>query len=239
MDNNSITDINAITNNLNSSPSLGTSSTNNSSSILDGLKSISWTTWLIIILIFSFLGFNVFVYLAEGTQNITDILKPLFGKILLILGLATKEVVDITAEGTRSIAGGAKNVIDQTTTTIQNAVDKPFEQAKANKQANSTTPSTASSSVKGNQFEQPPVDIMQNNTLNKALNTSAAVSSSQEYEADDSSSSIQHGGSKSGWCFIGEDRGFRTCAEVGVNDSCMSGNIFPSQEICINPNLRP
>jgi hypothetical protein len=93
--------------------------------------------------------------------------------------------------------------------------------------------------MKGNQFEQPPVDIMQNNTLNKALNTSAAVSASQEYEADDSSSSIQNGGSKSGWCFIGEDRGFRTCVEVGVNDSCMSGNIFPSQEICINPNLRP
>jgi hypothetical protein len=237
MENNSITDINAITNNLNSSPTVGT--TNSSSSILDGLKSISWSTWLIIILIFSFLGFNVFVYLAQGTQNITDILKPIFGKILVILGLATKEVVDITAEGTRSIADGAKNVIDKTTTTIQNAVDKPFEQAKANKQASSTSPSTATSSVKGNQIEQPPADIMQNNTLNKALNTTAAVSASQEYEADDSSSSIQHGGSKSGWCYIGEDRGFRTCAEVGVNDSCMSGNIFPSQEICINPNLRP
>ena len=237
MENNSITDINAITNNLNSSPTVG--STNNSNSLLDGLKSISWTTWLIIILIFSFLGFNIFVYLAEGTEDITNILKSLFGKILLILGLATKEVVDITAEGTRSIAGGAKNIIDQTTTTIQNAVDKPFEEAKANKQAASTSPSTATSSVKGNQIEQPAVDIMQNNTLNKALNTSAAVSVSQEYEADDSSSSIQNGGSKSGWCFIGEDRGFRTCAEVGVNDSCMSGNIFPSQEICINPNLRP
>jgi len=37
---------------------------------------------------------------------------------------------------------------------------------------------------------------------------------------------------------VGEDRGFRTCAEVGVNDECMSGDIFPSQELCINPNLR-
>jgi hypothetical protein len=37
---------------------------------------------------------------------------------------------------------------------------------------------------------------------------------------------------------VGEDRGIRTCAEVGVNDECMSGDIFPSQELCINPNLR-
>ena len=43
---------------------------------------------------------------------------------------------------------------------------------------------------------------------------------------------------KSGFCYIGEDRGFRSCISVGEGDTCMSGNIFPSQEICINPNLR-
>jgi len=58
--------------------------------------------------------------------------------------------------------------------------------------------------------------------------------------ADDSYSSIQHSfpSNKSGWCFIGEERGIRSCIEVGDNDKCMSGNIFPSQEICINPSLR-
>jgi hypothetical protein len=44
--------------------------------------------------------------------------------------------------------------------------------------------------------------------------------------------------SKSGWCFIGEDRGFRSCIQVNENEKCMSGDIFPSQDICINPNLR-
>jgi hypothetical protein len=34
------------------------------------------------------------------------------------------------------------------------------------------------------------------------------------YQADDTLSSIQSGGSKAGWCFIGEDRGFRSCAYV-------------------------
>jgi hypothetical protein len=41
-----------------------------------------------------------------------------------------------------------------------------------------------------------------------------------------------------GWCYIGEDRGFRSCSKVNENDTCMSGEIFPSQEICVNPNLR-
>ena len=44
--------------------------------------------------------------------------------------------------------------------------------------------------------------------------------------------------SKSGFCYIGEDRGFRSCIEVGKGDVCMSGDIFPTQDICINPNLR-
>ena len=43
---------------------------------------------------------------------------------------------------------------------------------------------------------------------------------------------------KQGYCYIGEDRGFRSCIEVGKGDVCMSGDIFPTQDICINPNLR-
>lgn len=43
---------------------------------------------------------------------------------------------------------------------------------------------------------------------------------------------------KSGYCYIGEDRGFRSCAKVSQHDTCMSGDIFPTRDICINPNLR-
>ena len=57
-------------------------------------------------------------------------------------------------------------------------------------------------------------------------------------EADDSTSSVQKPASKSGFCYIGEDRGFRSCINVGEGDVCMSGDIFPTEAICINPNLR-
>lgn len=58
-------------------------------------------------------------------------------------------------------------------------------------------------------------------------------------QADDSTSSIQmNPTSKSGFCYIGEDRGFRNCINVKEGDVCMSGDIFPTEAICINPNLR-
>jgi hypothetical protein len=81
---------------------------------------------------------------------------------------------------------------------------------------------------------------MDNNTLNQALNKAQASQSNNngDYEADQSDSTIQAGSSKSGWCFIGEDRGFRSCMEIGQQDKCMSGDIFPSKDICVNPSLR-
>ena len=60
----------------------------------------------------------------------------------------------------------------------------------------------------------------------------------EDYQADEASSNIQNGAPKAGWCYIGEDRGFRSCAEVGVNDTCMSGDIFPTSQVCVNPSLR-
>jgi hypothetical protein len=56
--------------------------------------------------------------------------------------------------------------------------------------------------------------------------------------ADDATSSTQIPRSKSGHCFIGEDRGFRSCIEVSKDMECMSGDIFPSMDVCVNPRLR-
>ena len=52
-------------------------STGDGSGFFDSLKSINLTTWLLVILILAFLGFNIFVYLAKGTQDITNIFASL------------------------------------------------------------------------------------------------------------------------------------------------------------------
>jgi len=56
--------------------------------------------------------------------------------------------------------------------------------------------------------------------------------------SDDANSNIQNQKIKSGYCYIGEDRGYRSCVKVTEKQECMSGDIFPTNDICINPTLR-
>lgn len=41
-----------------------------------------------------------------------------------------------------------------------------------------------------------------------------------------------------GYCYVGKDRGYRSCVRVDQEDTCMSGDIFPTMDVCINPKLR-
>ena len=43
---------------------------------------------------------------------------------------------------------------------------------------------------------------------------------------------------ESGYCFIGEDNGFRSCISVTDSDTCVSNKIFPTYDKCMNPELR-
>jgi hypothetical protein len=188
----------------------------------EGLQTTSPFIWILIILILAFLGFNIFVYLAKGTETINSVFSPIINLFSGIFGDTVGQVVDVSAEGAKSVVNTTAGVADAGLSGVQQI-----------------TPNKASSSVSSVPVTKNQPDVMSNNSLNKALNTSqSSQSPNNEYEADEASSSIQSGPPKSGWCYIGEDRGFRTCAEVGPNDKCISGDIFPSQDLCVNPNLR-
>jgi hypothetical protein len=200
------------------------SSDNTSSSFIDNIKSLSITTWLLIIIILAFLGFNIFVYLAKGTQNVTNVFEPLFKKIFGTTAALTGQTIDVAAEGAKSVVSTTSGAVTTGLSTVQNV-----------------TPNLPNSNIKTapvTQTTQQP-DSSANNSLNKALNTSQQQQTTQnsDYEPHEASSSVNLA-SKSGWCFIGEDRGYRSCAQVSPDDQCMSGDIFPTQEICVNPSLR-
>ena len=189
-----------------------------SSGFFDWIKSISITTWIIIILIFSFLGFNIFTFLGKGTDQANTILQPILNVFRSIFGGTTSQIVDVTAEGGKAVTNTAASVVNDTLNAAQKVANQPSNETVS---------------------ELKNLDSSQINTLNKALNSAAPITTKTgEYQEDDSASSIQRGTSKGGWCYIGEDRGFRTCGKVGPNDECMSGDIFPSNEICMNPTLR-
>ena len=209
----------------------------------DFFSNVTWQTWIIIILILILLGINIFVYLAKGTQATADVFNEYFAPILKLFGYnvleTTKQTITNTATGTKAgvdivanTATGTINAIEQPgyRPTSGTSVGVPTTNVPQGQTANSSLP------VQNNiQKAGANIDQWQQGSLEKAL--SNASQEANQVKPDDSQSSLQTSG-KSGWCYIGEDQGIRACAEVGVNDMCMSGDIFPSQEICMNPKLR-
>ena len=181
-----------------------------SAGFLSFLSNIPWFFWMILVLILAFLGFNVFIYLAKGTQDITNVFGPVSQWIFNLFGMTASQTAEVAGAGAAALATSGIELSTQGA----NALAEDGEIAQTN---------------------------VLNNVLNKQLPEMAGSMPENSYQADDSTSLIQQNKSagKSGWCYIGEDRGFRSCIKVGENDTCMSGDIFPSRDICVNPNLRP
>jgi hypothetical protein len=181
----------------------------------------------LIIIILLFLGINIFSYLGDFFQNIKD--SHFIQNILKTFGYGitqtTKEATEITAEGAKLgvdiAAETVESGIDIAAGTVESGID--VIQGQLDIDPNQSKPSFSS-----NQQQDP--------SLNAAL---AHAEDNIEPQPDDAFSSTQRlGTGKSGYCYIGEDRGFRSCIKVKEGDTCMSGEIFPSQQICVNPNLR-
>ena len=75
--------------------------------------------------------------------------------------------------------------------------------------------------------------------LEKSINAGnfRGINNFPQYEPQESDDKIQEN-NKKGWCYVGTDRTFRSCIKVNKSEKCMSGKIFPTKDICINPSLR-
>ena len=217
------------------SMNMNASSSSSNFSFFGYIQSISLNTWLIAFLVLTLLGFNVFAILAKETQTINEIFGPLFRRLLVALGLTASETVDIAASGIKNVVNTTAEVTDAGLTTVQNAL--PTNNGTINMPLNIglNNGPIGPNALGTNALGQPDIS-----TANRALNTqkASAPGFTNGYQEDDSTSNIQMGSGKSGYCYIGEDRGYRSCAYVNQGDSCISGEIFPTNEICINPNLR-
>ena len=173
--------------------------------------------YVIIFLILAVLGFNLFTYVGAFSNflgSITDKIIAVFKPILAYFGYGASEVAKKTIDLT---ASGSKKAIDATSGTLTGGINVLQSGLSRGSipPANGGSASSESGKARAtDRIEYPmPDDAGSVTQLSKAKN-------------------------KSGFCYIGEDRGFRSCISVGEGDTCMSGDIFPSQELCINPNLR-
>ena len=182
---------------------------------------------ILIVLIIWVLIFNLF-NLGKFTDLIQSALKW--------IGYSTGETVKTTASvGATGLKGGADLASGAVTGSV-NILEKGLNLTPEAKRAQNQQQAQATA------LNPPPlnpetVETSENNVLSTGLANLKKMAPIPS--PDDATSVTQSGGrSKSGYCYIGEDRGFRSCIKVGENDQCMSGDIFPTMDICINPNLR-
>jgi len=169
---------------------------------------------LLAVLILALIGFNVFTYLDDITAWFGNTFGGPFRSVARGVGNAAADTaqttVNVTAQGTKS----AVDIAAGAATSGIDVLQQTLESSGPN-QTNQIKPDND----------------------NDALETALSHAKKQPPQPDDATSRTQRTG-KSGYCYIGEDRGFRSCIKVGEQDTCMSGDIFPTQAICINPRLR-
>ena len=176
----------------------------------------SMIKYIVIIFILGFLLLNIMLYLEKPkNQSIMQMYSPLFNFFGINDNLLNKKNMQ-SKDNLKDKKN--KNAISKLEETLNNKeiinnIDSTNKQDKSPHDKSSTLNNTIGKKYKSKKTPPTPNDTNDLTQKNKPK-------------------------SKSGFCYIGEDRGFRSCIEVGEGDVCMSGDIFPTQDICINPNLR-
>jgi hypothetical protein len=173
------------------------------------------------LLILSFLGINLLASMGNLVEVISNIFGPLFVQILSIFGYTAGTVLDKSTDVVTDIS---KTGIDLAGNTIQSAADllKDLSRDNVHQTAINQMDSINNSNITSNNIDK---------TINNA-NPKANIP-----EPDNSLDPIQKPitSGKTNWCLVGEYQGKRGCIEVNDNSKCMSGQVFPSQKMCINP----
>ena len=188
---------------------MSTSSTINTNT--SGWSTKSIISLVLIFLVLGLLGLNIFTYLAKGTDMITYILSNFINKI----PETTKDVLENTLQGVDFGTDIASSTIKDTTGTLERELN-----------------------LKGDKLWDARDKGIKKSIENREID---GINEFPEHEpgytAGPDDDRIQEK-RKPGYCYIGTDRGYRSCIKVGKNDDCVSKKIFPTMDICINPSLR-
>jgi hypothetical protein len=209
---------------------------------------------IIVILAVSIFGGALFLLIGNGLDNTKKTLGPYINKVLGFLGYTTGDVINASAdivgdtakvgvdiaEGSVQSVGSLLKTASQQGIDVetQKKIDKLFRQ-NANLIAQPTTiaptttavPTTAAPTTKGT-TAAPVADSFTDEESNTELFTSIDDST---VEPDNTSSNIQTPSSKLNWCSVGDFQGMHGCVAVEDSARCMSGQIFPSRHLCLNP----
>jgi hypothetical protein len=198
---------------------------------------MKWFKYFLLFIILLFFGINIFSYLAKTSTFFANITESIFTPIAKIFGFSitktVEKVVDTSAEGAKYGIDLTQEAIDDVLTLGQDKKasitnkSKQGKKSKKNKQVDDDTDSDADNSQ--------PTESSFIGELEKDM----TPSDDEDASPSDTNSAISYGGKKKGsYCYIGVDRGYRSCVKIADGEKCMSGKVFPSKELCVNPSLR-
>jgi hypothetical protein len=167
---------------------------------------------LSLLLLLSFLGVNVLNIAGSFIENVTRALAPITGNVGAALARASGSVIVNTADATADVARFGIDVADGTVGSVGQLLIAAGDRAAGAPNLRTTVESGAA----GAKHPVVPDPSPGESPIQKPV--SAA---------------------KTQWCLAGEFQGKRGCAEVASADMCISGHLFPSQQVCLNPTLAP
>jgi len=163
---------------------------------------------LLTLIILSFLGINLFTMFGSLIEIIVAIVGPFFAQVLSIFGYTTGSVLNKTADVVGDVA---KTGVDVAEGSLQ-SVGSILKDASRKH-----------------------VDPTAASQLDNVLNVSPNRMNDPAPSPSESPIQKPITAGKTGWCLVGEYEGKRGCVEVGEQDKCMSGQIFATQNACMNP----
>jgi hypothetical protein len=184
---------------------------------------------LITLIIFSYFGLNLLTILGNSFQQFNDVTAPFVKQFMAAVGYSTGEVINKSADVT---ADAAKLGIDVAEGTVQD-IGNLFKQGASELDSSASSPETSSPET------SPPENKP---SLDEKINTiSESSQKPNEAQPDSSENPIQKPitSDKLNWCLIGEYQNKRGCVSVTDSDKCLSGQVFPSQQLCLNPTFTP
>ena len=191
---------------------------------ITGLKLVA------IIVLIAFLGLNIFTFLSYGTDLITQSIKIGLGPVIQGLMNTIQNAAMGASKATQKLGTVALSKVNNKTDDDSNFTKKKSKNDK--KQDEEIYDENKDIIPKKAKTDNIEIGLIEKETKQNIENNGSYV-----VESDDYSRNIQQA-KKSGYCYIGSDRGYRTCTKINEGEICMSGDIFPTMDQCVNPRLR-
>ena len=124
-----------------------------------------------------------------------------------ILGFTTGTILNKSAD---VVSDTGKVALDIAEGTVQNVGNLMIKASKSG--VNMETQSELEKALQMNRLENQAEDDVSENPIQKPISSN-----------------------KNGWCLIGEYENKRGCIEVDDSEKCMSGQVYPTRQACVNP----